>query len=161
MAQNNELLLERLHAHNVEFVIIGGLCGVLHGITLVTLDVDVCCRFTLENLRRLETALRDLHPVHRMTPNRLPLELTDELCQRLKNLYLATDFGILDCLSEVAGVGDYEATLSQSIPAPFGFGECRMLTINALIQAKQVAGRPRDLIAVTMLQAIKERKHES
>jgi hypothetical protein len=35
-----------------------------------------------------------------------------------------------------------------------------MLSIDALIQAKQAAGRPHDLIAVRQLQAIKERKEQ-
>ena len=157
MAQDSEALLERFHRHGIEFVVIGGFCGVLYGVTLVTKDVDVCCRFTIDNLRRLEAAVSDLHPLHRMTPNRLPLELTEELCTRLKNLYLHTDFGTIDCISEVAGIGDFDAVLGQSVPVQFGFGECRMLGIDALIQAKETAGRPHDLIAVRMLRAIKER----
>jgi hypothetical protein len=159
MAQNSEALLERFHCHRVEFVVIGGFCGVLYGVTLVTKDVDVCCRFSGENLRRLEAAVRDLHPVHRMTPNRLPLELTEELCGRLNNLYLHTDFGTIDCLSEVAGLGDFSTVLARSVPVEFAFGECRVLSIDALIQAKETAGRPHDLIAVRMLRAIKERLH--
>src|ERR1035438_103180 len=103
MAQNDKALLQRLQEHDVEFVIIGGVCGVLHGVGLVMLDLDICCRFSAENLKRVETALKDLHPYHRMTQQKLPLKLTDELCGRLKKLYLATDFGVLDCLGEVAG----------------------------------------------------------
>jgi len=45
MIQEAETLLQRLHSRGVEFVIIGGICNVLQGVTLVTLDVDVCCRF--------------------------------------------------------------------------------------------------------------------
>lgn len=67
MIQETETLLQRLHTREVEFVIIGGICNVLHGVTLVTQDVDVCCRFTPENLRRIEAALKDLHPLHRQT----------------------------------------------------------------------------------------------
>ena len=56
MIQEPENLLRRLHSRDVEFVIIGGICGVLHGGTLVTQDLDVCCRFSPENLRKLEEA---------------------------------------------------------------------------------------------------------
>jgi len=55
----------------------------------------------------------------------LPLELTDDLCDSLKNLYLNTDLGILDCLSTVAGIGDYEQVLQQSIPHFMSYGEFR------------------------------------
>ena len=87
----------------------------------------------------------------------LPLELTDYLCSQLKNLYLKTDIGILDCLSEVAGVGDFEAVLANSHLMQFPFGRCYVLKIDALIQAKQAVARPHDLITVRQLNAIKEK----
>jgi predicted nucleotidyltransferase len=157
MPQNDKALLSRLKEQKVEFVIIGGVCGVLHGASLVTLDLDICCRFSRENLRRIEAAVKDLHPRHRLTANKLPLELTDELCDSLKNIYLNTDLGILDCLSEVSGIGDYEQVLQQSIPHSMSYGEFRILNLDALIAAKSAAGREKDLDAVRLLQAIKEK----
>jgi len=153
-------LLGRFFQHQVEFVIVGGLCGVFHGITLVTGVVEVCCRFTPANLRRIEAAVKDLHPTHRLTANRLPLELTDELCTRLKNLYLSTDLGTIDCLGEILGVGDYEAALNASMPIKLNFGCCRMLTVEALIRAKEAVGRPRDHIAISQLRAIREHNNQ-
>ncbi|HEY5042116.1 MAG TPA: hypothetical protein VIK53_08945 [Verrucomicrobiae bacterium] len=151
-------ILRRLHDEKVEFSLIGGFASRHYGVTLVTEDVDICARFTPENLRRIESAFKDFHPRHRLTANKLPLELTDELCGSLKNIYLTTDLGILDCLSQVAGVGDFDAVLRQSELKEFPFGRCYILNIDALIQAKQAVGRPHDLITVGQLQAIKERK---
>jgi predicted nucleotidyltransferase len=158
MQQNDKALLSRLKDQKVEFVIIGGVCGVLHGASLVTLDLDVCCRFNRENLRRIEAAVKDLHPRHRLTANKLPLELTGQLCDSLKNIYLNTDLGILDCLSEVAGVGNYEEVLKQSVARTMSYGEFRILNLESLIIAKSAVGREKDLDAVRLLQAIKERK---
>ena len=157
MPQNDKALLSRLREQKVEFVIIGGVCGVLHGASLVTWDLDICCRFSRENLRRIEAAVKDLHPRHRLTANKLPLELTDELCDRLKNIYLNTDWGILDCLSEVSGLGDYEQVLQRSIPYRLSYGEFRVLSLDALIAAKSAVGRKKDLDAVRLFQAIKEK----
>jgi hypothetical protein len=153
-------ILRRLHDAKVEFSLIGGLASRHYGVSLVTEDVDVCARFTRENLRRIENAVKDFHPRHRLTANRLPLELTDELCRSLKNIYLTTDLGILDCLSEVAGIGDFDAVLRQSELKEFPFGQCYILKIEALIQSKQAVGRPHDLIAVTQLRAIKEKNEQ-
>jgi hypothetical protein len=161
MPQNDRALLTRLKEHNVDFVIIGGVCGVLHGISLVTFDLDVCCSFSLENLRRIEAAVKDLHPYHRLTANKLPLELTDELASRLKNLYLHTDLGKLDCLSEVAGLGDFQAVLENSVLSRTSYGEFRVLSIDALIAAKEAVGRERDLLTVRLLRAIREKKQRS
>ena len=157
MVQDDQALLLRLGQHQVEFVIIGGVCGIMHGVTLVTTDLDVCCRFTPDNLYRIQAAVKDLHPSHRLTANKLPLELTDELCARLKNLYLQTDLGKLDCLGEVAGVGDYEAVLRNSVVFKLSYGDFRVLNLDAAIAAKEAVGRPRDLEAATQLRAIKER----
>jgi len=154
-------ILRRLHDAHVEFSLIGGLASRHYGVTLVTEDVDICARFTPENLRRIENAFKDFHPRHRLTANRLPLELTDDLCSQLKNLYLKTDIGILDCLSEVAGVGDFDTVLASSQLMQFPFGRCYVLKIDALIRAKQAVGRSHDLITVKQLNAIKEKLTKS
>jgi len=65
-------LLQRLVRARVEFVIVGGYAGVVHGCTYVTQDVDICCGFSPANLLALQEAVSDLHPVHRMTPGRKP-----------------------------------------------------------------------------------------
>src|SRR5437867_4109453 len=158
IVQDDKALLLRLQGQGTEFVIIGGFCGIMHGVSLVTRDLDVCCRFTPANLRRIEAAVKDLHPFHRLATNKLPLELSDDLCGRLRNLYLQTDLGKLDCLSEVMGVGDYEDILKHSMVYKLSYGEFRILEIDALIAAKEAVGRERDLAAVKQLRAIKEKK---
>ena len=117
MAQNDQALLTRLKVNGLDFVIIGGVCVVYHGALLATFDLDICCSFGDENIRRIESAVKDLHPVHRLTANKLPLEMTTSSFASLKNLYLQTDFGKLDCLSEVAGVGNFEEVKRQSVVA--------------------------------------------
>ena len=153
-----ERLLQRLIEHKVEFVLVGGFAAALYGTGIVTLDVDVCLNLSQENLARLTTALADLHPVHRLTPNRLPFEITDANWQSFKNIYLQTDFGILDCLGEVAGIGDYEKALPLSTPLPLSFGVCQILKIEALIRAKETMARPNDLRTVSLLKGIVARQ---
>lgn len=156
MGQNDQALLTR--DAQVEFVIIGGVCAVMHGVPIVTLDLDVCIRLSPQNLYRLERAVMDLHPYHRLAANKLPLQLTDSLCSQLKNVYLQTDLGTLDCLSEVTGVGNYDECLVRSTEFSFSFGKYRILSIDALIAAKEAVGRERDKQAVHFLRAIQERK---
>jgi hypothetical protein len=157
MAQNDQALLTRLQGSGLEFVVIGGVCVVYHGAPLATFDLDVCCPFGGENVQRIASAVKDLHPVHRLTTNKLPLEETRSSFGELKNLYLQTDLGKLDCLSEVAGVGNFEAVLEQSVAAIFSYGEFRFLSLDALIASKRAVGRERDLDAVRRLLAIKEK----
>jgi predicted nucleotidyltransferase len=158
MAQNDQALLMRLKDSGLEFVVIGGLCVVYHGVPVATFDLDICCPFGEENVRKIESAVKDLNPVHRLTANKLPLEQTRSSFKDLKNIYLQTDLGKLDCLSEVAGLGNYGQVLQQSILHTMSFGQFRMLNLDALIAAKTAAGRQKDLDAVRLLQAVKERK---
>ncbi len=153
-------ILKRLVDAKVEFSLIGGLASRHYGASLVTDDVDVCARFTLENLQRIENAVKDFHLRHRLTANKLPLEMNEQLFRGLKNLYLTTDLGVLDCLGEVTGVGDFDAVLKKSELKSFPFGQCHVLGIEALIDAKKAAGRPHDLVAVSQLAAIKEKREQ-
>ena len=66
-------LLERLVQAEVDFVLVGGFAGVVHGCTFVTQDLDIGCDFSGENLFRLQKALSEANPVHRMTPGRIKL----------------------------------------------------------------------------------------
>jgi hypothetical protein len=97
-------IIERLAKYDVDFVIVGGLAAVTFGSSMATQDIDICCDFSVMNLLRIQSALEDLNPVHRMTKNRVRLELTEDNCRFLKNLYLDTDWGQLDCLGEVLGL---------------------------------------------------------
>jgi len=155
--QNLSELMRRLVLSRVEFVLVGGFAAVAHGVTLVTRDVDICCRFSEANLMLIQQAFAELHPVHRSRPD-LPLQLTPEQCSRLKNLYLKTDLGVVDCLGEVLGIGNYEEVLINSVEVELPYGKCRILDIDALVRAKEAMNRNHDKITVMLLKKIKEQQ---
>jgi hypothetical protein len=156
--QNLSELVRRLIAAQVEFVLVGGFAAVAHGATLVTRDVDICRRFTEANLMRIQAAFADLHPTPRSRPD-MPLQLTSEPCAALKNLYLKTDLGVVDCLGEVLGVGDFGEVLKHSVQVELPYGKCRILDIDALIRAKEAMNRNHDKMTVMQLKRIKEQQH--
>lgn len=153
-----ENLLERLIAADVEFILAGGFAAVVHGATLVTRDVDVLLNFTEENLTRLETALHGLQAVHRLSGGREPLVVSRYRGAEWRNPYLSTDAGVLDCLGEVKGIGNYAAALPVSELWSYAFGTCRILTLDALIRAKEAMGRPHDRLTAVQLRAVQERQ---
>lgn len=154
---NLEKLVSRLHERNVNFVLAGGFGVVAHGSSLLTRDVDVACDMALENLHKLFEALQDFHPVHRMTTQRLPFTREQIEAGGIKNLYLSTDWGQLDCLGEIKGIGDYAACLARSVGVRLGDVQIRVLDLDAMIDAKRSMKRPRDLHAVLELEAIREK----
>lgn len=149
-------LLERLAHNGVDFVIVGGFAGVVHGCTYVTQDIDICCDFSPANLLALQKAISDLEPVHRMTPGRKKLHLTEQACNQLKNMYLDTTMGQLDCLSAISGLGDFEQVRQSSELLEVGGIRMRVLSLNALIKAKKAMNRPRDREALLQLEAIRK-----
>jgi hypothetical protein len=153
--QNLSELTRRLISSQVEFVLVGGFAAVAHGVTLVTRDVDICCRFSEANLMRIQKAFADLHPAHRSRPD-LPLELTPEQCASLKYLYLKTDLGVVDCLGEILGVGSFDEVQKHSVEVELPYGKCRILGIDSLIRAKEAMNRDRDRLTVKYLKEIKK-----
>ena len=152
-------LLERLIKAGVDFVIVGGFAGVVHGCTYVTQDVDICCDFSAANLLALQTALSDLDPVHRMTPGRKKLQLTEQTSSQFKNLYLDTKIGQLDCLSFIDDLGDYEQVKRVSTLVEVEDIKMYVLSLDALVKTKRAMNRPRDKEAVMQLEAIKKLKN--
>ena len=154
--QNFEGLMVRLSDAGLDFVVIGGVCAAYYGYSVNTFDLDICCEFSESDVRKIYSAVADLAPVHRITPQRLPFESTDCLRPGLKNLYLGTSIGKLDCLSEVAGLGAFENLLRRSTSASLFGKHFRFLSIDALIDSKRATARPNDMRTIGQLEAIRE-----
>lgn len=152
-------LVLKLHSSGAEFVLAGGFGVVVQGSSLVTRDVDVACNMEPDNLLKIFLAFENLHPRHRMTPQKLPFTREQAEKGGLHHLYLSTDWGQLDCLGEIRGLGGYTECLAQSEAVDLDGVEVRVLTLDALITAKRAMGRPRDLHAVLELEAIREKLH--
>jgi hypothetical protein len=153
-------LLMRLIETKVDFVLVGGFAGVVHGCSCVTQDIDICCDFSPENLLALQKAVSNLHPVHRMTPGRKRLNLMEQTCSQFKNLYLDTDIGQLDCLSFIDGLGDYQTVKQASELIKIEDLPLRILSLDGLIKAKKAMNRPRDRQVIFELEAIKKLKRQ-
>ncbi|MCY2953614.1 MAG: nucleotidyltransferase [Planctomycetota bacterium] len=148
--------LKRLYDHSVEFVVVGGVAANIHGSTRMTLDLDVCALLDETNLKRIVGALRDLHPKFRMHPAQPALFDMDRLIG-FRNLNLTTDWGVLDILGEITGVGTYQDVLKHSVEMTVYGLAVKVLDLPALIDAKRAAGRPKDLQALPELEFIRSR----
>lgn len=153
--QNLKQLLERLLKNNIDFVLVGGFASVLHGSTLVTQDLDICVAITDEEIQKLRKALVDLNPIHRMNPSFTPsfLDYPKESDQ-LKNIYLKTDLGILDIMSELPPIGDFNRIKDKAIQIDLYGHKCRVISIEDLILIKQNMTRPKDKETLKILQKI-------
>jgi hypothetical protein len=151
-------LVQRLTDAEIDFVIVGGIAGTLHGSSLVTRDLDVCAVLSRENVAKLREVLRDVNPTHRQTPQRLSFLDNPSSDVDVKNLYLGTTLGPVDILSSITGVGDYSRVREASVEIEIFGRRCRVISIEDLIRAKESLGRPKDLLAAQELRAILEQK---
>jgi hypothetical protein len=151
------LLLQRLCDADIDFVIVGGFAAMLHGSALLTRDLDVCAVLTAENVAKLRDTLGDLNPVHRFTPQKLSFLDNPEPGVAMNNLYLRTEWGAVDILGSILGVGDFERIRSASMEIELFGRHCRVISLEDLIRAKEALGRDKDLLAVKELRAIEQK----
>ncbi len=151
-------LLSALGNSKVEFVIIGGVAGTLHGSARLTADLDIVYARSKENIRRLVAALAPLHPYLRGAPPGLPFHFDAETVRAGLNFKLITDAGPLDVLGEIAGGFDYEVVRRRSIIVELYKNRCRVIDLDALIETKLAAGRPKDLEVIAELEVIREER---
>lgn len=157
--KNLNKLLEVLMQSDVDFVLIGGFAGVIHGSSFVTKDLDICISMKALELSKLRVALRDYNPRHRMNP-KLKLSFLEEPkdLSSLKNLYLETDLGVLDVIGEVTGVGSFDGIKKSAEKFQVLGHECFVMSLEDLMRSKRSLGREKDLVVLKELELIQKKR---
>jgi hypothetical protein len=153
-------ILEHLATHEVDFIVVGMTAGILHGAPVTTVDVDVVHRRTPENVARLLAALEALDAVYRHDARQL--KPTASHLSGPGHQLLATRLGDLDCLGTIDEDRAYEDLLEPSEEMSLASGRTiRVLSLVALIDAKERSGRPKDLAALPVLRATLDERRRS
>src|SRR6185295_3287042 len=106
--------LRLLGKYRIACVIVGGVAATIHGSSQLTFDLDVCYDRELSNLTKLVQALLSVNARLRGAPAGLPFILDEETLRRGLNFTFVTDYGPLDLLGEVSGVGGYREALKNA-----------------------------------------------
>jgi hypothetical protein len=156
--ENLKSLLKVLLSNEIDFVIVGGFAGVVHGSSMVTRDLDICATIDENSVAKLRLALCELNPVHRMNLGANISFLDSPKDTRgLNNIYLTTTLGVVDILSEVPPVGGFAMVKSRSIEISIYGYKCRVICVEDLIKIKGSMKRPKDLQMHEELKAIQSR----
>lgn len=154
-------MIDGLSSAGVRFVVIGGVAGIVHGSVRRTDDLDICYDSSADNVERLVALLHRWH-AHLRLPDgsgpQLPFVIDARTFRGAPSLTLDTDLGWFDLLGEVVGIGEYANVLAASQVEQVGGVELRVLTLDALIVAKQTANRGRDRDHLIELEAIRALK---
>lgn len=121
---NVDEILSALNAEQVDYLLIGGMNFLLRHLPEVTFDVDVWVRDEMDNLSRLNRALRRLGAEWGRTEAEwAPVEDNPRWLERQGVFCLTTRHGALDVFREVCGLeGQYAECRTRSIPAQTGTG---------------------------------------
>ncbi len=148
--------LRTLRNFDVDFVLVGGFAGSLLGSALITWDVDICYQRSPENLERLAAALTDLDAELRGVDEDVPFLLDAQTLANGDSFTFTTRLGALDILGVPAGTQGYDDLRAAAIAYDLGGYEVLVADIEDLIRMKRAAGRPRDLVALEHLGALRD-----
>lgn len=140
-------ILRTLLAHEVEFVVIGGLAVAAHGFPRGTKDVDIVPSPDPENRQRLFHALEtlDAEPLEiaELRPEELPVPFSPDGLDEGGNWALATSAGRVDVLQWIPGIEEgYPRLRANAIEDDVpGVGRVRFAGYEDVVTMKRAAGR--------------------
>jgi hypothetical protein len=152
-------LLSSLHRHGVECIVVGMGAAVVQGVPAATLDLDVVHLRTPDNLQRILACLVEWRARFRGDPRNLAPD--ESQLRGPGHQLLTTIHGDIDLLGSV-GPADHPLAYADLLPRSrvidFGGYSARVLEIDALIDLKRAAGRPKDLAMLPILESTLKRR---
>jgi hypothetical protein len=140
-------LLRVLDRHNVTFVVIGAQAAAIHGVPVVTEDLDITPAPDTENLERLAAALRELEPRLRTAdePEGVSFPVEARMLATADTWNLTTRVGDLDLAFSPSGTHGYADLRRNATAIDLGSGlVVRVAALADVIRSKEAAGREKD-----------------
>jgi hypothetical protein len=153
-----ECLFRVLAEHEVEYVLVGGLAGVLHGSPAMTNDADIVPSKDDDNLGRLADALRALDARIRVpdAPDGIPFDPHPALLRTMLMLNMTTRCGDLDLTFSPAALDDFDALRASSIVFELAGVRVHVAALADIIRSKETAGRAKDHATLPILRALQQ-----
>lgn len=149
-------MLRELHDEGVRFVVIGGIGAAALGSPSLTKDLDICYERSRDNLERLSRVLFRLGAKLRGAPEDIPLRPDPPTLAAGDHFTFTTDAGDFDCMGTPSGSHGYEDLAERAVRMDMDGIEIMVASVDDLIRMKQAAGRPKDLIEVEVLGALRD-----
>lgn len=146
-------LLESLGRYNVQFLLVGGMAGVVHGHIRTTQDMDLWLKSDEENKLNLIRALEENEVAGAAYLKDVPL-LFGWTSVAVGKYGFTLDMGYtLKAFSD----HDFDACYARALDATFDGVPFKVIQLNDLITEKLATGRPKDLGDVDELLKLKDR----
>lgn len=152
--------------HRVDYLIVGGVGAQLHGATRPTSDFDSVPAKSIENLKRLAAAMRELNAYLRVgglsdeEARALPTQLDAKMLASLDISTWRTDGGDLDILTSIPTGTGGRARYEQLLPRAERFAvdgvAVFVAALGDIIASKESADRPKDREALGELRRLRD-----
>ena len=149
-------ILAALHDGGVKYIVVGGFAANLHGSPSFTWDLDVCYSRDAANLEALATVLASLNARLRGAEIEVPFRLDARSLKTGDGFTFTTNAGDLDILGTPTGTGGFDDLVRTAEAMELDGRSALVASIDDLIRMKQAAGRPKDLIEIEVLGAVRE-----
>jgi predicted nucleotidyltransferase len=162
MASNFLEILNQLHDHRVDFIIVGGVAAALHGGSRVTFDLDVVPRLESDSWQAAVNFLWSVGARPRIPESLDRIRDVQQVRRwREEKGMLALNFRSPDGTTEVdllvSESDAFDALKSRAVAIDVEGRTFLVASIDDLIAMKQRAGRPQDLLDVAQLRDIQAR----
>lgn len=147
------LLLERLHAAGVEFVLVGGLAVNAWGYLRATRDVDLVPDPSSENLARLDDLLVELGGKVEVGERLLESSAIKTFLRTGDRTLVLTDLGRIDVLQGLPQVPAFAALDERATKVDIGGLQVKVCSLDDLLAMKRASDRPRDRDDLEALEA--------
>jgi hypothetical protein len=127
---------------------------VIHGVPVVTEDIDITPARDAENLERLADALRELQPRLRTAdePDGVSFLVDARMLGEADTWNLSTALGDLDVAFSPAGTAGYDDLHRSATSVELGSGlVIRVASLADVIRSKEAAGREKDRAQLPLL----------
>lgn len=149
-------MITQLHDAGVQYIVIGGIAGLLQGSARLTNDLDILYEPSRENATALARLLVAWEAYPRDVPAGLPFVPDERTLRGCESLTLQTIYGGLDVFRSIPGFPSYAAALEMTEEVTVDGVPTRVLTLEGLIRAKAACDRPKDREHLIELRALQD-----
>jgi hypothetical protein len=137
-------ILRALADAGVDFVVIGGVAGGVHGSAYPTYDLDVAYARDPKNLELMASVLHSLGATLRGVPPDVAFQLDAKTLDLGGNFTFETEFGPFDILAYPGGSASYDRLREGARVIDVEGRRIHVASLDHLIAMKEEAGRPKD-----------------
>lgn len=150
-------IIEILIKHNVEFIVVGGVCAVLQGAPVTTFDLDIVHNRSTENIEKLDLALQELEAYYR-TRNDIRIKPEKKALMKSGHHLLMTNKGPLDVLGAIGKSEEYNDLIKNAEETEIMGKKVLLQSLENLIKVKQYLAGEKDKTMIPILQKTLEEK---